>query len=134
MTRAVAVTFAPSGVGARCRKSNSTPTLRSSVSKNGAMAWRAVRSRMPIRLGVLNTAGIPSVANSMQCFASTTNVVSPVVPIFGADFILICALAPLDCTLDFHLLIRMHICHRAGKRVCDGGNHSCQMSRKDLLP
>src|SRR6185369_10896981 len=90
MTFAVAVTFAPSGDGARWRRSNSTPTLRSSVSRNGAIACRAVRSKMPTRFGVLSTAGIPSVANSMQCFCSTTNVVSPTVPILGADFILNC--------------------------------------------
>ena len=63
------------------------PTLRSSGSRNGASIWRAVRSSRPINCGVLNTAGIPSVAKSMQCLVSTTKASSPAVPILGGDFI-----------------------------------------------
>src|SRR3954466_12487562 len=62
------------------------PTLRSSASRNGSKALGAVRSNRPIRLGVLNTAGIPSVAKSIACFCSTMNCSSPRVPILGEDF------------------------------------------------
>jgi hypothetical protein len=40
------------------------------------------------QFGALNTAGVLAVANSMQGCSSTTNVVSPAVPVLGADFIL----------------------------------------------
>src|SRR6185312_3054605 len=80
------VTSAPNNAGARCRNSISTPTLRSSASRKGSSVLRDVRSSNPIKFGVLNTAGIPSVAKSIACFCSTVNCNSPVAPILGEDF------------------------------------------------
>ena len=50
------------------------------------MASRAVRSMSAIRLGVLNTAGIPSVAKVIACSCPTVKRCSPMVPILGDDF------------------------------------------------
>ena len=50
------------------------------------MASRAVRSMSAIKFGVLNTAGIPSVAKVIVCSCETAKRCSPVMPILGADF------------------------------------------------
>ena len=87
MTRAVAVTFAPSGDGARCRSSklHAHAAFVCVEERRDGLARGAFEDADEI--GRAQHGGHPVRGELDAMLASTTNVVSPVVPILGADFI-----------------------------------------------
>src|SRR5258708_2559364 len=85
--RAVQVTAAPTGVGARWSTSMFVPTVISPGSRKGRAASSAACSRNQTSHGVERTGGNPAAAKLMACDASTVNFRSPTVPIFGGAFI-----------------------------------------------